>query len=275
MVEGVGDDRVLLAEERLEDGAIGIEAGGEEDRIVHAEIGGDAPLERQVKVGGAADEADRGHAEAVTVEAFLGRRHQGRMVGEAQIVVGAEVQNLAAVGDGDVGALVAEDGALDLPQGLVADGLEFGGDIGENGGHDRLPAPPCPRWGLPINMGFGRCGETSVVAARPLPAIARRSGGARPVAVEEEAEAHGQAPVEAPNPGQIDGENGEAERDHPEAEHRQEAEETGENHENAEKEPQDGTAGNVDPAAGEVDFAHARKPAQSLNRHYIGSGRGF
>ena len=46
MVQGVGDDGVLLAEQRLEHAAIGIEAGGEEDGVFHAEIIGDAALER-------------------------------------------------------------------------------------------------------------------------------------------------------------------------------------------------------------------------------------
>ena len=37
VVERVGDDRVLLAEQRLEQAAIGVEAGGIEDRVLHAE----------------------------------------------------------------------------------------------------------------------------------------------------------------------------------------------------------------------------------------------
>ena len=45
VVQRVGDDRVLGAEQRLEQPAIGVEAGGEEDGVVLAEPVGDALLE--------------------------------------------------------------------------------------------------------------------------------------------------------------------------------------------------------------------------------------
>ena len=50
MVQGVGDDGVLLAEERLEHAAIGVETGGVEDGILHLHIAGDAGFELGVKV---------------------------------------------------------------------------------------------------------------------------------------------------------------------------------------------------------------------------------
>ena len=40
MVKGVGDDGVLLAEERFEDTPVGIETGGVENRVLRAEIVG-------------------------------------------------------------------------------------------------------------------------------------------------------------------------------------------------------------------------------------------
>ena len=51
-------------------------------------------LQRLVHVLRAADEAHRGHAVAVAVERRLAGRDQRRMVGEAEVVVGAEVQHL-------------------------------------------------------------------------------------------------------------------------------------------------------------------------------------
>ena len=42
----------------------------------------------------AADEAHRGHAVAVAVERLLGGLAQFRVVGKAEIVVGAEIQHL-------------------------------------------------------------------------------------------------------------------------------------------------------------------------------------
>ena len=69
--------------------------GGEEDRVVLAEPARDPLLELAVQRLRAADEADRGHAEAELVERLARRRDDLGMVGEAEIVVGAEVQELA------------------------------------------------------------------------------------------------------------------------------------------------------------------------------------
>ena len=95
VVERVGDDRVLGLEQRLEHAAIGVEAGGEEDRVVLAEPARDPLLELAVQRLRAADEAHRGHAEAEFVERLARRRDELRVVGEAEIVVGAEVEHLA------------------------------------------------------------------------------------------------------------------------------------------------------------------------------------
>ena len=102
MVQGIRDDGILLAEQGFEYGAIGIETGSKQDRVIHAKIIRDAALERQVQIGGAADEAHRGHAEAVAVERRFCGSNQIGMIGEAEVIVGAEVQHLASAGDGDV-----------------------------------------------------------------------------------------------------------------------------------------------------------------------------
>ena len=115
VVQRIRDDGVLLAEQRLEDGAVGVEAGGEEDGIIGAEVVRDATLKCEVQVGRAADEAHRRHAEAMGVQRLLRRGDECRMVGQAQIVVGAEVQDLAAACDRDVRGLVTEDRAFGFP----------------------------------------------------------------------------------------------------------------------------------------------------------------
>ena len=94
VVERVGDDRVLLAEQRLEEAAVGVEARPVEDGVVGAEEAGDGLLQALVEVLRAADEAHAGEAEAVRVEGLLrGGEHRG-VRGEAEVVVGAEVQHL-------------------------------------------------------------------------------------------------------------------------------------------------------------------------------------
>ncbi len=67
VVESVGDDGVLGAEEGFEDAAVGIKATREQDGVLCAEEPGNPGFQFQVQVLGAADEADAGHAEATRV----------------------------------------------------------------------------------------------------------------------------------------------------------------------------------------------------------------
>src|SRR5690606_23426068 len=95
-------------------------------------------LQLLVQVLGAADETDRRQAEAVAVQRVLGRLDQVRMVGQAQVVIGAEVQHLAPVLERDLGRLRPGDDALGLEQALFADlvqGFVVTGSQGHVGGN--------------------------------------------------------------------------------------------------------------------------------------------
>ncbi len=101
MVERVGDDRVVLAQDRLEQPAVGVEAGGVEDRVVGAEEAREGVFEVFVQGLGPADEAHRRHAIAVAIHRLGGRPPEAFVVGQAQVVVGTEVDDLGAVVEGD------------------------------------------------------------------------------------------------------------------------------------------------------------------------------
>ena len=116
VVERVRDDRVLLAGQRLEQAAVGVEAGRVEDGVLGAEEGREPALELAVHGLGPADEAHRGHAVAVAVERGVGRGDDRRVVREPEVVVGAEVQHLAAVLEADHGILRRGDDALALEE---------------------------------------------------------------------------------------------------------------------------------------------------------------
>jgi hypothetical protein len=94
--------------------AVGVEAGGVEEGVLGAEEFRDLGLQLLVQILGAADEAHAGHAEAVRIQRILGGLDDVRMIGQAQIVVGAEIQHLAAVGQFDLGGLRAGDDAFGL-----------------------------------------------------------------------------------------------------------------------------------------------------------------
>ena len=125
MVQAIGNDRVLLAHQRLEHAAVGVETGSEYDRIVLTEVPGDRAFEFAMQRLRPADEAHRRHAEAECVHRALCSGDHLGMIGEAEIIVGAEVEHrsLARVrGDADASALrpgeetlaLGEPGRVDL-----------------------------------------------------------------------------------------------------------------------------------------------------------------
>jgi len=73
VVQRVGDDGVILAEQRLEHTAVGIEAGRVQDGGVGMEEVGYLVLKLPVNVLRAADEADAAHAVTVRIESLAGR----------------------------------------------------------------------------------------------------------------------------------------------------------------------------------------------------------
>ncbi len=94
MVELVRDDGAPFVEERLEDAAVGVEGRGVEEGIVHPQEVGHPALELLVDPLRAADEADRSHPEAPAEESVIRGGHDPRLVAEAEVVVGAEVEDL-------------------------------------------------------------------------------------------------------------------------------------------------------------------------------------
>ena len=133
VVERIGNHYILVAENRFEQAAVGVKATRVEDRVFATEERRDGPLEFLVQVLGAADEAHRGEPETVRVERLFRDGDDVRMVGEAKVVVRAEVQHLAVVPGADRRRLRRGDHALGLVQALVADRFEFGFDAGASG----------------------------------------------------------------------------------------------------------------------------------------------
>ena len=63
-----------------------------QDRVFGTEEVRDAAFQLFVDLGGAADEAYGCHAEAPAIQRLLGRGDHGRVIGQAEVVVGAEVE---------------------------------------------------------------------------------------------------------------------------------------------------------------------------------------
>ena len=129
MIQLVADHRVLVGQQRLEQPAVGVEAGRVQDRVVGAEEAGDAVLELLVHLLGAADEADAGQPVAPPVNGLLGRLGDARVARQPQVVVRAEVQDLGPVAHPDAGSLRGDDDALGLEKTVRADRVELRPDL--------------------------------------------------------------------------------------------------------------------------------------------------
>src|SRR5207253_4918091 len=97
VVQFVGQDRVLVAEDSLEQSAVGVPARRVEDGVLLAEEARDSLFELLVQLLSAADEANRGQAVAVAIESLVRGLDDGRMIGETEVVVGAEVDHFPAI----------------------------------------------------------------------------------------------------------------------------------------------------------------------------------
>ena len=74
---------------------------GIEDRVFHPQKAAQPLFELLVDALRAADEAHGGHAVAEAIERAMRGFADGRVVGEAEVVVGAEVDDLAVAGADD------------------------------------------------------------------------------------------------------------------------------------------------------------------------------
>ena len=124
MVQRIRDHRVALVEQRLEQPAVGVEARGVQDHILGAEVARQALFQLLMARLRAADEAHRGHAVAELVQAALRCGTHRGVVGQAQVVVGTQVDEVAPAGVHDA-ALGALEHALALVQALFAQGRKL------------------------------------------------------------------------------------------------------------------------------------------------------
>ena len=104
--------RILSPQQGLEQAPVGVEARGVKDRIIGAQKGADLVLQLLVQGLGTTDKAHRGHPVAPVFQppgrggVYLG------VLGQAQVVVGAEVEHLAVTLYPHVGPLGGGDGTF-------------------------------------------------------------------------------------------------------------------------------------------------------------------
>ena len=148
MVERIGDDGVLGAQKGLEQTRVRVEATGKQDGVLHPQEFAQTCFEPLVRKLGAADEPNRRHAEAVLGQRIPCGFDQTGVIGEPQVVVGAQIdaggpglkRHLALLGRGD--------DLLLLEQAVGLQGIDPGGEIAdERTCHVTRPQRPYTRPG--------------------------------------------------------------------------------------------------------------------------------
>ena len=138
VIQFVGKDDVVGATERGEEGFVGAEAADVAEGGGGADEAGDCFFDFAVAVERAADEADGGGAGSVFLQAFDAGGDHFRMVGEAEVVIGAEDDDFAifAVGAGNVrgGSHWAGEALEVLELARVGERLQEVGGAGVEGG---------------------------------------------------------------------------------------------------------------------------------------------
>ena len=131
VVELVADDGVGLAQQRFEQTAVGVKSGRVQDGVFGAQESGQTGFQGFVQVLCAANEAHRTQAITVGAQGFVRGLDHGGVAREPEVVVGAQVDDLAAIGRLDLSALVAGDDAFAFHQALGLQALQFGLDVGQ------------------------------------------------------------------------------------------------------------------------------------------------
>ena len=135
VVQGIGNNSVVCSQEAFKQPAVGVKAGGKQNRVFRAEKLGKTFFQLTVKGLRAADKTHGRHAETPLVDGFLGGFHHFRIISKAQIIIGAHVDDGASVLQRHLGVLLGGDKAFFLVksfrtqsvQGGSEDVFEFGG----------------------------------------------------------------------------------------------------------------------------------------------------
>ena len=114
MIQFVGNNGILRAKKRFEKAAVGIETGAVENGILGAEECAQLVLQFLVDALRAADKPHRRKSITPAVERFAGRFDHRGVLGQTEVVVGAQVQHRLAVTHPDVRVLRTGDDPLPL-----------------------------------------------------------------------------------------------------------------------------------------------------------------
>ena len=112
MVERIGDDCIFFRQQRLKETSVRIKTCGIKDRIFRAEEIGDHTFELFVRILRTADKTHGSHTVTACIHAGFGSLDEFFVIGEAEVVVRAEVNHFLPAFYGNAGRLRGNDHAL-------------------------------------------------------------------------------------------------------------------------------------------------------------------
>ena len=142
VVQGVAEDHVLGSRQGCDHADVARKAGPEEKRGFGALELGELALELAVDVGVPGERTRSAAPGAVPGRGLVGRLDDARVGGEAEVVVRAEEQPLAALDHRPTGPGRRHDDRVGAPRRPAAGRQGHGEEAFEAGGHDRLSTSP-------------------------------------------------------------------------------------------------------------------------------------
>jgi len=133
MVQLVRNNGIIRPQKCFKQACIRIETGCVENGVVHSQELRQASLKLLVNRLGSADEPYRRETVSPPVQALVGRADNLRMIRQPEVVVGAQVDHLSAIGHADVGSLRRGQHALVLVQALFPNCSESRAELPRNG----------------------------------------------------------------------------------------------------------------------------------------------
>ena len=124
MVEFVRDDGIFWTEQCFEQTAIGVETGTVENRVFGSQKLRYRPFQLLMNTLCAADKAHTGHAISPAIQSFMGRFDDLRMFCQAEIIVGAHVEDFTSTSNADVRVLWGINNAFTLESTRFSDLLQ-------------------------------------------------------------------------------------------------------------------------------------------------------
>ncbi|MNC51189.1 hypothetical protein D3C75_1004710 [compost metagenome] len=126
VVQRIGDNRIFRAKQCFKQTAVGIKTRRIKNGIFHSEEAGQFAFQLFVAVLCSTNETHRGHPKAMRIHALFSSIDKLWVVSEAEIVIGAEVDDVTTVSNGNICLLSRSNNTFFFKQPFRSCGFKLG-----------------------------------------------------------------------------------------------------------------------------------------------------